>query len=95
MDKCTTLELRDKEIINICSGARLGYATDFEFNICDGRILAIIVAGNCGFFGFGKNDDIYIQWDKIECIGDDTILVRVADIQACCFQGGAKGRKKH
>ena len=52
MQKSSTAELRKKEIINLCDGCRLGYACDFEFDICDGKILAIIIGGSGGFFGF-------------------------------------------
>ncbi len=77
MERLGTCELRDKEVINMCDGTRLGCPTDFEFSICDGKITAIIVAGQGGFFGFGQCDDIIIPWSKIECIGEDTILVRL------------------
>ena len=54
MKRCSTADLRQLEIINLCDGTRLGYASDFEFDREDARILALIIGGNCGFFGFGK-----------------------------------------
>ncbi len=77
MERLGTCELRDKEVINMCDGTRLGCPTDFEFSICDGKITAIIVAGQGGFLGFGQCDDIIVPWNKIECIGEDTILVKL------------------
>lgn len=29
--------MRDKEVINICDGKRLGYINDVEIDSCDGR----------------------------------------------------------
>ncbi len=79
MKRYSTAELRKLEIVNLCDGARLGYATDFEFEAdheC-GRLLALVVCGSGGFLGIGKQDDIIIPWRMIECIGEDTILVRI------------------
>ena len=38
-------ELREREVINICSGRRLGCVADVEINVCDGTVEAIIVPG--------------------------------------------------
>ena len=77
MKRCSTADLRRLEIVNLCDGARLGYASDFEFDCEDARILSLIVAGSCGFFGWGREDDLIIPWHLIECIGEDTILVKL------------------
>ena len=42
MKRCSTAQLREKEIINLCDGMRLGYADDFEFDLND--------APYCDFF---------------------------------------------
>lgn len=34
-------ELKEKEVINVCSGRRLGCIADVEINICTGEIEAI------------------------------------------------------
>lgn len=78
MKLISTAELREKEIINLCDGARLGYADDFEFDLCDGKITALILCGERGLWGFGvKGGDLLIPWNKIECVGEETILVRL------------------
>lgn len=77
MERLSTCELREKEVVNVCDGARLGCPSDFEFNSCDGRISALIVPRGGGFLGFGREDDIFIPWCKIERIGEDTIIVRI------------------
>ncbi len=80
----STSELRLKEIINLCDGARLGYACDFEFCRDDGKIIALIITGGGGFFGIGRCHDIRICWDKIQCIGEDTILVKITPAEISC-----------
>ena len=91
MNVCNTEELRCKEIINLCDGSRLGYACDFEFEIDNGKILAIIINSQNGLFNIGKNDRIKIPWDKIECIGEDTVLVKVQISECGCCE---RPRKK-
>ena len=41
-------ELKEKEVINVCSGRRLGCIADVEINICTGEIEAIVIPGNRG-----------------------------------------------
>ena len=77
MKTCSTAQLRDREIINLCDGARLGYAEDFEFDLTNGCITALLLADDRGVFRFSKCEEFRIPWDKIECIGEDTILVRI------------------
>ena len=36
-------ELKQKEVINVCDGCRLGYTTDLEFDSCTGNIIALII----------------------------------------------------
>ena len=70
--------LKCKEVVNICDGARLGFVTDVEVDIKNGRIVAIIVPGPCKFFGMiGRRDDFVIPWNCIRQIGDDIILIEV------------------
>ena len=96
MKRCSTQDLRRLEIVNLCDGARLGYATDFEFDCEDARILALIISGNCGFFGLGREDDLIIPWNLIECIGEDTILVKLSQKDlSCCSVGHRKNKKFH
>ena len=42
-----------------------------------GKIVALVIAGDGGIFGFSKKEDIIIPWDKIHCIGEDTVLVKL------------------
>lgn len=78
--KCTLSEIRNKEIINIKNGARLGYVDDVEFDTETAMIKSFIVYGRTRFFGFlGREDDLIITCDEIEVVGIDTILISVND----------------
>ncbi len=74
---CRITELRDKEVINVCDGQRLGYVYDVEVDICCGKIIALIVPQERGCFSLLHISEIKIPWDKIERIGDDIILVSI------------------
>lgn len=77
MANTTFSELRRKEIINVCDGARLGCICDLELDDCTGQITAIIVPGPSRFFGlFRGSEEIVIPFCKIQKIGDDVILVQ-------------------
>jgi len=91
----STADLRRLEIVNLCDGARLGYATDFEFDCEDARILALVIQGSCGIFGIGKEDDLVIPWHFIQCIGEDTILVKMSSSElSCCLCHPYRKHKK-
>ncbi len=75
MNIITTAQLRKKEIINICDGSRLGYCCDFEFDRCSAQITGLIIELGAGFLGLWNTDKAVIPWCKVECIGEDTILV--------------------
>ena len=78
--KCTLSEIRNKEVINIKNGARLGYVDDVEFETETASVKSFIVYGRTRFFGFlGREDDLVITCDEIEVIGIDTILISADD----------------
>jgi YlmC/YmxH family sporulation protein len=71
-----TSELREREVVNVLDGRRLGLATDLEIEAETGRIKAIVVPGPGKFLWlFGKSEDFVIPWEKIIKIGVDVILV--------------------
>lgn len=71
-------ELKRKEIINLCDGARLGTICDMEIDSQTGQINSIVVPGPPKFFGMIKSDEeIVIPYNKIKKIGDDVILIDI------------------
>lgn len=70
------VDVRCKEVINVCDGCRLGFPCDVLLDMQFGRLIAIIVPGPCKFFGLlGRKDDYIIPWECIKTIGRDAILV--------------------
>lgn len=73
---CSINELKTKEVINVTDGARLGFVSDVEIDLSDGRLTAIVVPGAYRMMGFlGREDDIVIKWENIKKIGDDIIII--------------------
>ena len=69
--------MRNKEVISLKDGCRIGCVNDIEIDLKCAEILSIIVYGRFRCFGlFGREEDIIIKWEDIEVIGDDTILVK-------------------
>ena len=95
MERFSTCELREKEVINVCDGSRLGCPCDFEFNVCDGTITALIVPRPGGFFGLSRQNDMIIPWKNIECIGTDAILVRMTTPEEVVFYNQKVKRKNY
>lgn len=72
------LDFKHKEVININNGKRMGYVQDVCADLQTGSITSIIVPGENKFARmFSNKNDIIIPWEKIHCIGEDTILVDV------------------
>ena len=71
-------EMREKEVINIRDGAKIGFIYDFEIDLENGRVMAIVVPGPGKVLGiFGKNNDYLIDWHDIVRIGTDAILINI------------------
>lgn len=75
-------DLKQKEVINVKDGARIGFVSDVDINIKNGCVCKIIIAGPCKVLGlFGRETEYVINWCDIKKIGDDIILVDV-DIES-------------
>jgi len=77
-------ELKQKDVINLCDGRRLGKPVDMELN--DGAcVCAIIVPSSCGIWGAlkGERDGVSIPWSRVRRIGDDVILVEITAQTKC------------
>lgn len=74
-------ELKQKDVINTLTGASLGKPMDIEFCANDGRVNALVVPGEFSLSALlrGERCGIVIPWDNICKIGDDVILVEIAE----------------
>ena len=80
----TFCELRDKEVINVLTGKRLGFINDIEIDVSCGRITRLLLPPPNKYFPiFSAKECICIPFDMIEKIGADTILVRYYEPQKC------------
>ena len=76
-------ELKQKEVINICSCRSLGCVSDLEIDCQSGAILSLIVPGPgklCWFLG--RDTEFLIPWECILQIGADIILGKI-DEEKC------------
>lgn len=70
-------EFKNKEIIDISDGAKIGYVDDIIFDTQTADVVSIVIYGRYRFLGlFGREEDMLIHWEDIEIIGMDTILVK-------------------
>lgn len=68
--------IRDREVINIKDGRKLGVVADVEIDFEEGKITSIIIPKPGRFMGiFGNDNDLIIPWTSIKKIGVDVILV--------------------
>lgn len=72
--------LRNKEIVNMKTGMKIGYVDDLEMDTSDSSVVSLIVYGKPRAFGLmGRDDDMVIKCRNIRLIGEDTILVDLED----------------
>lgn len=69
------MELKQKQVINICDGKQLGKVCDVAFTYPEGRVLGIVVPGGKGF-RFGKAD-LFIDLKNVTKIGIDVVFVDI------------------
>ncbi len=71
-------DIMEKEIINVKNGKRMGYITDIDMDINEGKIVSFTITGSesKNFFSRGYNDQV-IFWNDILKIGCDTIIVNI------------------
>jgi len=72
------VKLRQKEVVNVLDGARLGFICDLVLDMNTGKICGIVVPGPNRFsFLFKGERDYVIPWRNIHKIGEDVILVDI------------------
>ena len=71
-------DLREKEVINLCTCRRLGNVEDLVFELCEGSIKAIVVPEHPKFCGlFGSESEYIIPIECIKKIGEDFVMVEI------------------
>lgn len=77
MNELTFCELREKEIVNVVDGRRLGRISDLALT-CNGRVLGFMAPGDKSpIKAIGGKERVFIPWQNITKIGDDVILVNL------------------
>ena len=94
MSRITCAQLRQKDVINLCDGTRLGCITEIEFDTCSGQICALILSRNGGLLGFSRESPLVLPWSRIECIGEDAILIKIPISELECFCKESKRSRK-
>ena len=92
MAKYTTCELREKNVVNICTAETLGKIIELEIDVTCGKITCLIV-GDISILNIFKKEYIRINWDDIRQIGDDTILVETEAYRKSCNKKRWKWRE--
>ncbi len=78
---CRIQEFRYKDVVCVADGTRLGYVGDVELDTENAQLTSIVIHGKYRWLIFGREEDLVIPWEKIQVIGEDTILVNVAPPQ--------------
>ncbi len=91
-----TTDLREKEVINVKDGTRVGFISDLEVNLEKGIVEAIVLPGPGRVLGlFGRNQDYVIKWQNIVRIGSDVILVDLnSNTEDFLYNGGEDRREE-
>ena len=77
MNELTFCELREKEIVNLNDGKRLGRLIDLALS-CNGRVLGLMAPGDKSTIKrLGGKEAVFIPWQNVTKIGDDVILVNL------------------
>lgn len=80
-------EFKSKEIIDVEDGMKIGYVDDLVFDTDTADVVSLVVYGRYRLFGLlGRDEDMIIDWEDIEIIGTDAILVKRQGIKGIKHQ---------
>ena len=94
MREITTARLECMEVINLCDGGKLGYPDALELCADDGHVTALLIPKDKSFLRLGHGERYRIPWCRIECIGEDAILVKLTAAELTNCLVGGKGKRK-
>ena len=88
-------ELRAKEVIRLCDAECIGCVSDILFDCRGGCICALCVTSVSGLGAVFCGERTVIPWEKIRCIGRETILADISAEDCHCSRAGSRqGWKK-
>lgn len=71
-------DIMEKEIINVKNGKRMGFITDIDMDINEGKVISFSISGDSGRAFFSRvYEEEAISWNDILKIGCDTIIVNI------------------
>ncbi len=87
----TFADLKQKDVVNICDGRRLGKPMDLVLNE-SAVVEALVVPVSGGILNLLKQDrdGCLIPWNRILRIGDDVILAEIHEEEYCCANSDRK-----
>lgn len=69
--------IRNKEVIEITAGERLGYIDDVRLSKDFTTVTGFVIYGRERLFGLlGREEDIVIKCEEITVIGEDVMLIK-------------------
>ncbi len=85
--QCTLEELRQKEVIDMRTGERLGYIDDIDMDM-DSRVIRGFRIYGRRFLGgfFRREPDLFIPCDAVKLYGMDVLLTEYAETVGQCAQ---------
>lgn len=76
------VDLKQKEIINIVDGKKLGFPDDIVFDSENTSVKSFTIPGQSRAFGMKKGESRTINLEDIFLIGEDVILVNIPTLVA-------------
>ena len=85
----TFSELKQKDVVNICDGRRLGKPIDIALNPAACVEALVVPSGSGGFLNLLKQEKegCLIPWNRVLRIGDDVILVEIHETEISDTKG--------
>ncbi len=76
--QCSLDELRQKEVIDVRTGEKLGYIDDVVLDVDRRTLHGFRIFGRRRLFGLlGREEDIFVPCDGVQLYGKDVLLVQI------------------